>query len=124
MELNYRKFGEGPALIILHGLYGASDNWVSIARELAANFEVFIPDQRNHGDSPHTEEHNYEFLREDLYSFMEKHSIKKATLLGHSMGGKAAMFFATQYPEKIENLIVVDISPRSYVDKDQSVPHT
>jgi pimeloyl-ACP methyl ester carboxylesterase len=124
MELNFRKYGEGPSLIILHGLYGASDNWVSIARELAKDFEVFIPDQRNHGDSPKTDEHNYEVLTEDLSNFMETHSIKKATLLGHSMGGKVAMFFANKYPERTENLIVVDISPRSYRNPDLPVPHT
>lgn len=123
MELNYRKYGEGPALIILHGLYGSSDNWISIARELAGKFEVFIPDQRNHGASPHTQQHNYDLLKDDLLEFMEKHSLEKATFLGHSMGGKVAMFFAKDYPEKVDNLIVVDISPRSYTDPDQPVPH-
>lgn len=124
MDLNYRKYGEGPALIILHGLYGASDNWISIAKELAGKFEVYIPDQRNHGASPHTQQHNYELLKDDLLEFMEKYSIEKATLLGHSMGGKVAMFFARDYPEKVDNLIVVDISPRSYKNPDQPVPHT
>ncbi len=123
MKLNFRKYGEGPALIILHGLYGASDNWVSIARELADHFEVYVPDQRNHGASPHTDNHNYELLKDDLNGFMKQQSIEKATLLGHSMGGKVAMFFAVDHPEKVENLIVVDISPRSYKDPEQPVPH-
>ncbi|MBE0655212.1 MAG: alpha/beta fold hydrolase [Bacteroidales bacterium] len=124
MNLNFRKYGEGPALIILHGLYGSSDNWVGIARELADHFEVFVPDQRNHGASPHTKEHSYDLLKNDLLEFMEQHSIEKATLLGHSMGGKTAMYFAKDYPLKIDHLIVVDISPRSYKSPDQPAPHT
>ncbi|MCB2194813.1 MAG: alpha/beta fold hydrolase [Bacteroidetes bacterium] len=114
MDLFYRKYGEGPPLIILHGLYGSSDNWVSVGRELAENFEVYLIDQRNHGKSPHTIDHNYDLMKEDLHTFMEQHAIEKAIILGHSMGGKTAMFFATDYPEKISHLIVVDISPRSY----------
>lgn len=124
MKLNFRKLGEGPSIIILHGLYGSSDNWISIGRELADNFEVFIIDHRNHGSSPHTQDHNYELLKEDLQEFMDQQSIEKATLLGHSMGGKTAIFFAVDYPEKVENLIVVDISPRSYKLPDQPAPHT
>lgn len=114
MDLFYRKYGEGPPLIILHGLYGSSDNWVSVGRELAENFEVYLIDQRNHGKSPHTVDHNYDLMKEDLHEFMEQHDIEKAIILGHSMGGKTAMFFAADYPEKISHLIVVDISPRSY----------
>ncbi|MFW5820822.1 MAG: alpha/beta fold hydrolase [Bacteroidota bacterium] len=124
MELNYRKYGEGPPLIILHGLYGSSDNWISIARELSGNFEVYVPDQRNHGASPHTRQHNYELLKEDLLEFMDNNTLDRATLLGHSMGGKVAMFFAVDHPEKVDNLIVVDISPRSYKEPGQPVPHT
>jgi pimeloyl-ACP methyl ester carboxylesterase len=114
MDLFYRKYGEGPPLIILHGLYGSSDNWVSVGRELAENFAVYLIDQRNHGKSPHTADHNYDLMKEDLREFMEQHAIEKAIILGHSMGGKVAMFFAADYPEKISHLIVVDISPRSY----------
>jgi len=101
-------------MIILHGLYGSSDNWVSIGRKLAGNFEVYLIDQRNHGRSPHSVEHNYQILKEDLLEFMNKQSIEKAIIIGHSMGGKVAMFFAADYPEKISHLIVADISPRSY----------
>ena len=124
MNLHFRKYGEGPALIILHGLYGSSDNWIGIAKELAEHFEVFVPDQRNHGASPHTREHTYDLLKNDLFEFMEQHNIKKATLLGHSMGGKTAMYFAKDYPLKVDNLIVVDISPRSYKSPDLPAPHT
>lgn len=124
MKLAYRKYGEGPALVVLHGLYGSSDNWAGIARELASDFEVFVPDQRNHGASPHTSEHNYLALRSDLLAFLDEHRIKKAILLGHSMGGKTAMFFAAAYPGRVQALIAVDISPRSYLSTDEPVPHT
>ena len=122
MELFYRRFGGGPPLIILHGLYGSSDNWVSIGKALASNFEVFIIDQRNHGDSPHSKEHNYTLLKNDLYDFMNQHGIEKAVLMGHSMGGKTVMFFSADYPERVQSLLVIDISPRSYKSLLNSVP--
>ncbi len=76
MKLFFRKYGEGPPLIIIHGLYGSSDNWVGIGRKLAKNFEVFLIDQRNHGRSPHSDDHTYQLLREDLREFMDKQSIQ------------------------------------------------
>lgn len=124
MEMYFRKFGEGPPLVITHGLYGASDNWVSIGRELSKDFEVFLPDWRNHGRSPHTKEHRYLDLKNDLLEFLDEQKIKKAILIGHSMGGKANMFFAVDYPERVQSLVVVDISPRSYKSLDQPAPHT
>lgn len=120
MELFFRKYGQGPPLIIIHGLYGSSDNWVSIGRELATDFEVYIIDQRNHGRSPHSTDHNYRLLKEDLREFMDQHSIEKAIIIGHSMGGKTAMFFAAEYPERVSHLIVADISPRSYKSTNSS----
>lgn len=120
MELFFRKFGEGPALIILHGLYGSSDNWMSVGKALSENFEVYLIDQRNHGRSPHSAQHNYHLLKEDLLEFMDKHSIEKAIIIGHSMGGKTAMFFAVDYPERVNSLIVVDISPTSYKNTDST----
>lgn len=117
MKLFFRKYGEtGPPMIIVHGLYGASDNWVSVARELSAHYEVFVVDQRNHGDSPHDSVHTYEAMRDDLLGFMDEHNIKKAVLLGHSMGGKTVMSLAMSHPERISSLIVVDIAPVSYND--------
>ncbi|OFX84336.1 MAG: hypothetical protein A2W99_01040 [Bacteroidetes bacterium GWF2_33_16] len=114
MNLFFRKLGQGPPLIIIHGLYGSSDNWVTIGKKLADKFEVYIIDQRNHGQSPHSPDHNYFLLKEDLKDFMDQQSIERAIILGHSMGGKTAMFFSSDYPERITNLIVVDISPLSY----------
>ena len=124
MKLNYKKLGEGPALIIVHGLYGSLDNWLTIAKELSKNFEVFIVDQRNHGNSPHAESHTYLDLKNDLLEFMDDHKIDKAVLLGHSMGGKTVMFFAVDYPERISSLLVVDISPKNYSKISDYTPQT
>jgi esterase len=117
MKLFYRHFGEGKPLIILHGLFGQSDNWVSIGRRFAENFSVFIPDQRNHGQSPHATVHTYPALSDDLFDFMEEHQLDDAILIGHSMGGKAAMTFALEHPEMVNKLVVVDISPRKYPER-------
>jgi pimeloyl-ACP methyl ester carboxylesterase len=115
MELFFRKYGEaGPPLVIVHGLYGASDNWVSIARDLSDRFEVFVVDQRNHGQSPHSPQHDYPSMREDLRDFMDLHGIQKAVLIGHSMGGKTVMSFAEAWPERVHALVSVDIAPKSY----------
>ena len=114
MKLFYRTYGEGYPFIILHGLYGCSDNWVSIGKELSNTFQVFIPDIRNHGHSPHSHEHNYEVMKNDLLEFMNFHSIEKAILLGHSMGGKIAINFSLSYPERIKKLIILDIAPKTY----------
>ncbi|PID89584.1 MAG: alpha/beta hydrolase [Bacteroidia bacterium] len=114
MELFFRKLGSGYPLIILHGLYGSSDNWIQIGKKLAEYFEVYLVDQRNHGKSPHHEQHNYNVLVEDLYDFIKQNNIGKAVLIGHSMGGKTVMNFATKYPHLIGKMVVVDISPRTY----------
>ncbi len=124
MDLFYRKYGEGTPIIIVHGLYGSSDNWVTIGKELASDHEVFIIDQRNHGRSPHSQEHNYRLMKNDLLSFMDKMKLSKAHLIGHSMGGKTIMFFAADYPERIASLVVVDISPGSYRSLDQPSAQT
>lgn len=114
MELNYREMGTGEPLIILHGLYGSSDNWMNIGKALAGSFRVFLLDQRNHGQSPHSDTHTYEAMREDLREFMDRHDLNRANILGHSMGGKTAVYFAVAYPQRIRRLIVVDIGPAAY----------
>ena len=117
MELFYRKYGEaGPPMVIVHGLYGSGDNWVSIARELADHFEVFVVDQRNHGQSPHSDRHDYPALRDDLKEFLDSKGIDRAVLIGHSMGGKTIMSFAMSWPERVQSLISIDIAPRPYHD--------
>lgn len=115
MKLNYKKIGEGnDSLIIIHGLYGSSDNWLTIAKLLLDKFTIYLIDQRNHGKSPHSEEMNYEVMAQDLLEFMESNAINKSNILGHSMGGKTAMRFALKYPEKVNKLVIVDIVPKSY----------
>lgn len=114
MTLNYKTFGQGQPLIILHGLLGSLDNWQTIGKQLAENYSVFIIDQRNHGKSPHSAEFNYELLAEDLHEFMEEHFISSAHILGHSMGGKVAMCFALKYPDMVDKLIIADIAPVQY----------
>ena len=122
MKLNFRKTGNGHPIIILHGLYGSSDNWFTIARKLENNYTIYLPDARNHGRSPHNTVHTYEAMRDDLKEFIDSHKIKNPILIGHSMGGKTAMFFAAKFPEYLRALIVVDISPKAYMIKDQNVP--
>jgi len=117
MKLFYRHFGNGSPVIILHGLFGQSDNWVTVGRRIADQFTVYIPDQRNHGQSPHAPVHTYPALSDDLLEFMEEHHLERTTLIGHSMGGKAAMTFALEYPERVEKLVVIDISPRKYPER-------
>ncbi|MCI4670144.1 MAG: alpha/beta fold hydrolase [Bacteroidia bacterium] len=114
LDLNFKSFGQGPALIILHGLFGSLDNWTSLARKYASHFSVYVIDQRNHGKSPHHPEWNYEVMAHDLNDFIEQEGIYSANILGHSMGGKVCMKFADKYPEKIEKLIVADMAPVAY----------
>ena len=114
MKLHFKKFGSGPPLIILHGVFGSSDNWKTLANHLMSTFEVYLVDQRNHGLSPHSDDFNYQVMTDDLKELLHDEKIEKCTLLGHSMGGKTAMNFAVQYPEKIIKLIIVDIAPKGY----------
>ncbi|HQH40250.1 MAG TPA: alpha/beta fold hydrolase [Bacteroidales bacterium] len=111
LKLFFRETGTGIPLVILHGLYGMSDNWLSVAKELGKHFRVILPDMRNHGRSPHDPEHTYQAMREDISLLFDDLKLNNAILLGHSMGGKTAMFFAARYPEKLSRLIVVDIAP-------------
>ncbi len=111
MELFYRHLGEGPPLIIVHGLYGSSDNWMNIGKQLGEHYSVYLVDQRNHGQSPHSDIHNYDAMRDDLIEFMERQGLPKATLLGHSMGGKTVMHLAVSDPGRVDSLIVLDMSP-------------
>ena len=114
MELYHKKLGSGPPLIIVHGLYGSSDNWLSIGKALSDRYTVYLTDQRNHGRSPHSEIHDYPSMRDDLVEFMDRQNLPRAILIGHSMGGKACMFLAESHPGRIEALVVVDIAPTPY----------
>jgi pimeloyl-ACP methyl ester carboxylesterase len=114
MKLFFRQSGQGAPLIILHGLFGSSDNWYSLAKTFAAHYTVYLVDQRNHGQSPHSDEFNYKLLTEDLEEFVRDHDLKDPIILGHSMGGKTAMNFAVKNPALLSKLIVVDIVPKYY----------
>lgn len=114
MHLHYERYGEGPSLIILHGLFGSLENWRTLSKAFAHTFRVFALDQRNHGRSPHSEVFNYPVMVEDLYEFMQEQGLSSTHLLGHSMGGKTAMLFAVTYPHLVDKLIVVDIAPKAY----------
>ncbi|HUZ72565.1 MAG TPA: alpha/beta fold hydrolase [Stellaceae bacterium] len=104
-------FGAGPPVLILHGLFGAGANWTTVAHHLAARFRVVTLDLRNHGASPWAEPMDYAAMAEDVAAFMAARGIGRAALVGHSMGGKAAMVLALTEPHLVERLVVVDIAP-------------
>lgn len=107
--------GEGKPFVILHGFLGMSDNWKTLGNQFSeVDFQVHLVDQRNHGRSFHDALFNYEVLVEDLKAYCETNNLEDIVLLGHSMGGKTAMLFATEYPELVSKLIIADISPRFY----------
>ena len=115
MKLFYRQTGEtGTPIIILHGIFGSSDNWLSIGKILGEKHRVFMLDQRNHGQSPRSDVFDYEVMAEDLKEFIADHNLKKPVIIGHSMGGKTVMQFAMNYPESFSKMIVVDIAPKFY----------
>ncbi len=112
--LHFRSFGEGYPLIILHGLFGSLDNWYTIGKKLSDRYHVYLVDQRNHGRSPHYDSHTYDDLANDLYIFMHEQHIDCAHIMGHSMGGTAAIQFSAQRSDMVNTLIVVDMAPRDY----------
>ncbi len=114
MKLFYRDFNKGEATIILHGLYGSSDNWLSIAKKLDNNNRVIIPDLRNHGQSPHSLIHSYYDMALDIKELCSLLKLNQVNLIGHSMGGKLAMQFACMFPQIVKSLAVIDIAPINY----------
>jgi esterase len=121
MKLFCRKLGEGDPLIILHGLFGISDNWLSIGKQLAPTYRCYLLDMRNHGRSPHSMELNYEDMVEDIYEFLTDFGLRTVSIIGHSMGGITAMKFALEYPHRIKKLVIVDIAPKSYPALHQNI---
>jgi pimeloyl-ACP methyl ester carboxylesterase len=114
-KILYSKIiGEGKPLLILHGYFGMSDNWKTIGNQFAEKHQVQLIDQRNHGRSFHTDDFNYELLAEDLHNYIQHYQLENVNIIGHSMGGKTAMLFAVTYPDLIDKLIIVDISPKEY----------
>lgn len=109
-------------LLILHGFLGMSDNWKTIGTQFAADgFQVHLLDLRNHGKSFHSDEFSYEVMAQDVYAYCRANDLEKVNIIGHSMGGKTAMLFATLYPEMVEKLIVADIGPKFYPQHHQTI---
>jgi esterase len=121
MQLHFKESGQGRVVILLHGLFGSSDNWHPIALRLAESFHVFAVDQRNHGQSPHSDEMDYPLMAADVNKFMAARGLETAMVIGHSMGGKAAMQFALQFPGRVEKLVVADMAPRAYAPAHEKI---
>ena len=116
LDLNAVVTGEGPPLLLLHGLFGSATNWRGIARALSDTFEVHALDLRNHGASPWADSMDYIEMAEDVRAYIEKCRIAPVSIIGHSMGGKTAMALALLHPESIDRLIVADVAPVAYAD--------
>ena len=112
MRLNYHRGGEGFPLVILHGLFGSSDNWRTV--RFQEHWQVFALDLRNHGKSPHDDDVGYPAMARDVAEFLDQHQLHEAFVLGHSMGGKVAMQLANDFPKRVRRLVVADIAPRAY----------
>ena len=116
MQLHYQTLGQGQPLILLHGLFGASNNWGTVAKHFSQHYQVICVDLRNHGSSPHSASQSYANMADDLLELCDTLSLKRIHLLGHSLGGKVAIQFAAHYPDLVEKLIVVDMAMRAYAD--------
>lgn len=122
MKLNYKVLGEGKPLVILHGLFGTLDNWITAAKLLVEKgHKVYLLDQRNHGKSPHSDEFSYEAMASDLLEFLDDQHLQQPILMGHSMGGKTVMRFAVNHPTRVAKIIVVDIAPKLYLPHHQTI---
>ena len=106
MKLNFKKLGEGKPLLIIHGLFGSSDNWGMLGKRFAEKYTVYLIDLRNHGRSPHSSTMNYEAMADDLFELIQDEKILNPSLIGHSMGGKAALFFNEKYSSILHKLIL------------------
>ncbi|MAZ30722.1 MAG: alpha/beta hydrolase [Flavobacteriales bacterium] len=121
-RLLYSKtFGSGKPILILHGLFGMSDNWQTLGKEFGQFFETHVLDLRNHGKSFHSPDHTYLLMCNDLLIYIDQQGFDKVSFIGHSMGGKTAMLFATLHPNRVDKLVVVDIAPKYYPPHHQSI---
>lgn len=128
MNLFYRELGiehknaGKPSLIILHGLFGSCDNWLTISKNIAEKYHVLLLDQRNHGRSPHHPQHHYQALSDDLKLFIQTQNLhQNPAIIGHSMGGKTVLFYAQKYPESFDRLLIADIGIKFYPVHHQSI---
>lgn len=120
MKLFYRLLGEGTPVVILHGLFGSSDNWIPIGRKISEKYRVIVVDLRNHGLSPHSDVHTYQSMVSDVFELLTTLNIDCVHIMGHSMGGKVAMKFAAEYPERVISLTIADILPKNYLENQVS----
>lgn len=116
MQLHYQTLGQGQPLIFLHGLFGSGNNWGTVAKHFSQHYQVICVDLRNHGSSPHSASQSYANMADDLLELCDTLSLERIHLLGHSLGGKVAMQFTTQHPDRVDKLIVVDMAMRAYAD--------
>ena len=122
MILHSQIIGEGTPFIILHGFLGMGDNWKTLGNAFAEQgFQVHLVDQRNHGKSFHDPTFSYEVMAQDLFEYAKHHHLSEFILMGHSMGGKAAMQFAVSHPERVLKLLVADIAPKGYPQHHQDI---
>ncbi|MCB0738184.1 MAG: alpha/beta fold hydrolase [Bacteroidetes bacterium] len=119
--LNHKVLGQGSSLIIMHGLFGSLDNWITLAKQFAQTRQVILVDLRNHGKSFHSSQMNFDLMSADVVKLMSHLGISTASILGHSMGGKVAMQMAAKHQNSVETLIVADISPRKYQSRHNEI---
>jgi pimeloyl-ACP methyl ester carboxylesterase len=114
MQLYFKELGQGDGapLVMLHGLFGSSDNWLNVAPRLGC--KCYALDLRNHGHSPHSEEMDYALMAGDVAEFLDAQKLDAVNVLGHSLGGKVAMQLALTHPARVRKLVIVDIAPRPY----------
>ena len=117
LTLHFREQGKGTPVIILHGLFGSATNWQTMARHLSGQYRVVTPDLRNHGKSGHADSMDYPEMAHDVLDLMDKLEFQSGVLIGHSMGGKVAMQFALEQPERVDKLVILDISPVHYTHR-------
>ena len=125
MQLHFKELAQSHAdaspLVMLHGLFGSSDNWLGVAPKLAQHARVFLLDLRNHGLSPHSDEMTYALMAGDLAEFLDARQLERANILGHSLGGKVAMQFALTFSARVARLVIVDIAPRAYAPEHEPI---
>lgn len=114
MKLNFKTFGEGEPILILHGLFGSLDNWQTIGKQLAESHKVYLVDLRNHGKSPHSNDFSYIEMANDVAELIQDEGLEKVSIIGHSMGGKTTMTFAVEFPHLLNKIVIVDIAPKKY----------
>jgi pimeloyl-ACP methyl ester carboxylesterase len=123
IELHVRQFGAPAAtpLLLLHGLFGSSANWLGIVRRLQESYRLIVPDLRNHGRSPHSRHMDYPVMAKDVLRLMERLELPPCHLVGHSMGGKVAMWLALTQPDRVGRLVVADVAPVNYAHRFEAI---